>query len=97
MLDLLDLVSVAGPPAARAVFRKGEVSAIHLDVVNDVRGGLVSLSLTAQGETFCGIVVQAGVEGVNAREWQERLRSNLVDFVDESRFGWGQNRDVPRP
>jgi len=36
-----------------------------------------------------------GVTAVTVDEWRERLRSNLVDFVAESRFGWGQNRDSP--
>jgi hypothetical protein len=47
------------------------------------------------GETFQDHVVQSARPGVGVDEWRERLRSNLVDFVAESRFGWGQNRDVP--
>jgi hypothetical protein len=31
---------------------------------------------------------------MSPEDWCERLRSNLVDFVAESRFGWGQNREV---
>jgi hypothetical protein len=31
---------------------------------------------------------------MSAEQWSENLRSLLVDFVAESRFGWGENRDV---
>jgi hypothetical protein len=47
-----------------------------------------------EGETYADAVVQAGVPGQGVEDWRERLRANLVDFVAESRFGWGQNRDL---
>lgn len=58
-------------------------------------GGSVALTLVACGETYRDLVVQGGVPHMSAEQWQERLRSNLVDFVAESRFGWGQNRGTP--
>jgi hypothetical protein len=61
---------------------------------SDELEGSLCLSLTAVGETFFDYVVQGHVDDLSAEEWCERLRSNLVDFVAESRFGWGQNRDV---
>jgi hypothetical protein len=92
-MDLLDAASSVVLPAVRAVFRDGEVSTIRLDI-DDLGGGSVSLSLTAKGETFRDLVVQANVDEDSPEAWRERLRSNLVDFVAESRFGWGQNRDL---
>jgi hypothetical protein len=94
----MELVHVAKDvvlPAVGAVFREGEVSAIHLDL-DETSGRSVSLLITAKGETFRDRVVQGDVPGHSAEDWRERLRSNLVDFVAESRFGWGQNRDAPR-
>jgi len=52
------------------------------------------VTIMVEGETFHDHVVQGGVPGVGVEEWRERLRSNLADFVAESRFGWGQNRGV---
>ena len=93
MISLVDVASVVVLPAVRAVFREGEVSAIQV-IVDEARGGSVSLSLTAGGETFHDLAVQGDVEGQSHDDWRERLRSNLVDFIAESRLGWGQNRDV---
>ena len=94
MISLINVASEIVLPALRAVFREGEVSAIHVD---EALGGSVSLWLEAQGETFNDLVVQGDVEGLSGEDWRERLRSNLVDFVAESRFGWGENRDASRP
>ena len=53
----------------------------------------LALTVVVCGETYRDLVVQGGVPDMSAEQWRERLRSNLVDFVAESRFGWGQNRD----
>ena len=62
--------------------------------LSNEKGGSVQLLLTAGGESFGDLVVQGHVEHMTDEEWSERLRSNLVDFVAESRFGWGENRDI---
>ena len=54
----------------------------------------MALSLTARGETFDYLVIQGTVPGMSAESWSENLRSLLVDFVAESRFGWAENRDL---
>ena len=83
-------------PAVRAVFHEDEVTGIHLDI-DETRGGSVSLLLIAKDESFHDWVVQANVKSQSIEDWRERLRSNLVDFVAESRFGWGENRDMRQP
>ena len=91
-MSLVDVVSDVVVPAVRAVLRADEVSSIKVST----SAGSALLTLIAKGETFEDWVVQADVEGMSTDDWAERLRSNLVDFVAESRFGWGQNRDTPR-
>jgi hypothetical protein len=93
MMELAEVASEVVAPAVRAVFREGEVSAIALRVTDELEGS-VALSLTAKGETFDYLVVQGTVPGMTAGRWSENLRSLLVDFVAESRFGWGENRDA---
>ncbi len=89
MIDLVEILRAVVLPAIEAVFRDGELDSV------DVRmeGDSVHVVLTAEGEVYFDDVVQADVSGQNMADWRERLRSNLVDFVAESRFGWGQNRD----
>lgn len=96
MISLIDVAGDVVLPAVRDVFHAGEISAMQLDV-DEARAGSVSLLLTVEGETFRDLVVQGDVEGHSPEDWRERLRSNLVDFVAESRFAWGQNRDLNRP
>jgi hypothetical protein len=50
--------------------------------------------LTAEGEDFFDLVVQGNVDEQSAEAWGDRLRSDMADFVAESRLGWGQNRGV---
>ena len=76
----------------RAVFEDDEVSALEISVKDDLEGS-VALSLSARGETFSYLVIQGDVPDMTTEDWRENLRSLLVDFVAESRFGWGQNRD----
>ncbi|MGZ4580517.1 MAG: hypothetical protein ACXVXG_07755 [Nocardioidaceae bacterium] len=94
MMELVNVASEVVVPAMRAVFKEGEVSAFELSLTDELEGS-VALSLRARGETFQCLVVQGTVPGMSAEEWSENLRSLLVDFVAESRFGWGENRDVP--
>lgn len=91
-MDVLHVAEAVVLPAMRAVFNDGEVSSFELRHTEEL-GGSVTLSLTAQGETFHDYVVQGAAGYMDDEEWRERLRSNLVDFVAESRFGWGENRD----
>lgn len=93
MMDLVDVVSEIVVPAMRAVFDDGELEAFSVSRSDELDGS-VALSITAQGETFGYLVVQGTVPDRTAEEWRENLRSLLVDFVAESRFGWGQNRDT---
>jgi len=92
-MSLLDATSEVVVPAVRAVFDPGEVSAIEVGHSEELDGS-IRLCLTARNETFVDHVVQSHVDHMSAEDWCERLRSNLVDFVAESRFGWGQDRDV---
>ena len=92
MMELADVAGDVVAPALRAVFKPGEISAVSLRLTDELEGS-VALSLTAQGETFDYLVVQGSVPGMSAEGWSENLRSLLVDFVAESRFGWGQDRD----
>jgi hypothetical protein len=91
-MELTDVASEVVLPALRAVFRHGEVGAFQLSH-EDGSDGNVWLSVTARGETFTDRVVQAGVDDMSSADWRDRLRSNLVDFVAESTFAWGENRD----
>ena len=93
MIELVDVVSEIVIPAMRAVFADGEVEAIALRL-SDEQDGSVALTLTVRGETFDYLVVQGDVPNMTAEYWCENLRSLLVDFVAESSFGWGQNRDT---
>ena len=89
MADLVETLRVIVLPAVAAVFRPGELSSLQLSA----EGDSVRVILAARGETYSDEVVQAGVPGRNPAEWEQRLRSNLADFVAESHFGWGQQRD----
>jgi len=93
MMSLVDATSQVVLPAVRAVFDEGEIDGFEISHSDELDGS-VRLSLTAKGETFLDYVVQGHVDDMSAEDWCERLRSNLVDFVAESRFGWGQNRDI---
>lgn len=88
MADLIETLRAVVLPAVGAVFRADELSSVEVRV----EGDSVRLNLTARGEAYTDYIVQAGVPGRSHTDWEERLRSNLVDFVAESRFGWGQNR-----
>lgn len=93
VMELADVASAVVAPAIRAVFKEGEVSDFALSVTSELEGS-VALSLTACGETFEYLVIQGTVPDMSAESWSENLRSLLADFVAESRFGWGENRDL---
>jgi hypothetical protein len=93
-MSLADALTDVVVPAVRAVFEDGEVTAISVVFDPAHLGGSITLSLTAVGENCTDLVVQGDVAGYAVDEWRERLRSNLADFVAESRFGWGQDRGV---
>jgi hypothetical protein len=92
VMELVDVASQIVVPAMRRVFEEGEVSAFDLRATDELDGS-VALSLTARGEVFEYLVVQGAVQHMTPEEWSENLRSLLVDFVAEGRFGWGQNRE----
>ena len=92
-MSLVDATSQVVLPAVRAVLEEGEIDSYEVSHSDELEGS-VRLSLTAKGETFLDYVVQGHVDDMSAEDWCERLRSNLVDFVAESRFGWGPNREA---
>ena len=69
--------------AIEPVFRDGEQDSVDIRL----EGDSVHLALTAKGEAYVGVALQAGVPAHRVADWGERLRSNLVDFVAESRSG----------
>ena len=94
MIFVSDSISDIMLPAVRAVFKEGEVSAISVRFDPNLDGGSMVLTLTAMGEAFSDAFMEGNVDHYGVGDWRERLRSNLADFVAESRFGWGQNRGV---
>lgn len=92
MLTLLEATTAVVLPALRSVLDDGEIRSFELGLSDELEGSVV-LRLDVRGEIFCDLVVQGHVPHTTPEEWRERLRSNLVDFVAESRFGWGENRD----
>jgi hypothetical protein len=93
-MSLADAMAEVVVPAVRAVFKDDEVTAVSVTFDPELLGGSITLSLTAVGEQFNDLVVQGDVTGYGIDEWRERLRSDMADFVSESRFGWGQDRGV---
>jgi hypothetical protein len=94
VIYVAEVLSEIVVPAVRAVFTDGEVSAITVKVDPDLEDGSITLSLTAAGEDFHDLVVQGNVQGYDVDDLREQLRSDMADFVSESRFGWGQDRGV---
>lgn len=94
MESVLALLRTVVEPAVSAVLKSGEVTSLELFEAD--QGGF-KLRVVAVGETYEDWVVQAGIEGMTVEDCRERLRSNLVDFVAESGFGWGQNREDGPP
>lgn len=94
MESLFDVMRAVVEPAVRAVFASNEVEGLQVSVADD--GGF-SMRVVAVGETYEDWVVQPGIGGMSPDDWRERLRSNLIDFVAESGFGWGQNREDGPP
>ncbi len=95
MFSVLDVLRDVVDPAVRAVLTPREVTKVEVQDLGD--GDTMYLRLVAVDETFEDWVVQAWAGPSPPESWRERLRSNLVDFVAESRFGWGQNRENGPP
>lgn len=88
-------------PELDLVFRVGEVRSIEVTAVAhpghewEPAQDALELTVTAgpKGETFASAVWQSVVmAGWSTKQMRERLRSDLVDFVAESSFGWGELR-----
>ncbi|MGB3763003.1 MAG: hypothetical protein WA966_07240 [Ornithinimicrobium sp.] len=95
MNSVLDVLRDVVDPAVRAVLRDNEVTSLELTDAGD--DGTYSLRLVAGDDLYTDNVVQALSPETPVDVWCERLRSNLVDFVAESGFGWGQNREDGPP
>lgn len=80
-------------PALEAVFQPAEVDEVHLERT-ELDGGLeFELRIIARGERFATVAFSTFVQYPEVGP-SSVLRDQLVDFVAESRFGWGQNRGV---
>lgn len=64
----------------------------QLSLVQDVDGNIELLFRIGE-DVFTDRIVQTATP-LEPAEWQQRLLSNLEDFVAESSFAWGQNRDA---
>ena len=91
-MGLLEASTTVVLPALRSVLAENEICSLELSLSDELDGSVV-LHLDARGEIFRDFIVQGIAPQTTPQEWRERLRSNLVDFVAESRFGWGENRD----
>lgn len=94
------LASIVLPELA-SVFRPGEVRAIEICVAThqgdewEPAQDVLELTVTAgpKSETFGTPVWQSVVmAGWTAAQVRNLLRDDLVDFVAESSFGWGERR-----
>lgn len=92
MIDIATVARQVALPAVEAVFREGEITTLGIRADR----GSVQFMLTVEDDTFIDEIVQAASPENSLDSWQERLRSNLVDFVAESKFGWGQNRETDK-
>lgn len=88
-------------PELANVFRPGEVRAIEICVVThhgdewEPAQDVLELTVTAgpNSETFGTPVWQATVmAGWTPAQVRNLLRDDLVDFIAESSFGWGEER-----
>ncbi|MBI4942306.1 MAG: hypothetical protein HY830_16300 [Actinobacteria bacterium] len=95
-------------PVLEALFRPGEVEHVDVRVGPDRtavpehlrRGHLgpepglfVWLSVVAVGETYERRICEVVEEPENAEWLAADLHSDLQDFIAESRFGWGEQRE----
>jgi len=94
VMTLADALGEVVAPAVREVFKDGQVTAVTVTFDPEFLGGSITLALTTVGEEFSDLVMQGDVSGYSLDDWRERLRSNLADFVSESRFGWGRDRGM---
>lgn len=86
--DLASVLEQVVLPAVRAVLRPEEPDHLSLRIDAD---GTYELVLRVGDDVVHDQVVQPQAPSA-PHEWRERLTSNLVDWVAESGFGWGQDR-----
>lgn len=91
-------------PATSQVLKRDELRHLALgwgetDVLSPAGGQSTStaaclrLTLDVMGETFVDVIYDAAsAPNLDLADLQQRLVSNLVDFVAESEFGWGEDR-----
>ncbi len=106
MTEIVDVLADVVLPAVRAVLEPDEVDAISLGAADDARfaffpedclvdaDGDLALVVIARGETFR---LRLSPSLADPAVLREHLADQMVDFVAESRFGWGQDRSRPRP
>ena len=92
-MDLQTALSSVALPALDRVVEVGELESVQIDLVEDPSPGSIVIRVRLVGEVFEDLLIDARVQPEPAvEEFRDRFVSNLVDFVAESRFGWGQNR-----
>lgn len=79
-------------PVVLALTRPGEVESVSVHFEEQPRGGALLLEITLVGEQFRWFAWTPGQRSESSRERQDRLASELQDFIAESRFGWGELR-----
>lgn len=90
-------------PSIGQVLKPGELRNVALgwgetEVLSPTGGPVgkvacLRLSLDVMGEIFIDVVYDAAsAPNLEVDDLRSRLVSNLVDFVAESQFGWGENR-----
>lgn len=80
-------------PAIDALLRDDEVDSVRLTRQVDGQHIAHELVIVAKGEQFKTVVHDTSVAYPPGGPLVV-LREQLFDFVAESRFGWGQNRDT---
>lgn len=80
-------------PAIGSVLRDDEVDSVQLTRQIEGTNVVHELVVVAKGEEFRTVVHDTSVAYPPGGP-VEVLREQLVDFVAESRFGWGENRET---
>ena len=92
-----EVVSDVIGPALGTVLRPGEVTRVVVDREADTGGRptdfFVRVTVTACGEEFVAFAYQSAAD-YSSLSPRDHLVSELVDFVAESRFGWGEDRSA---
>jgi hypothetical protein len=90
MSSLVEVASAIVLPALESVFGDGEIESFT--IASSGTGTNVWIELVVVGETYRDVVIDGDAAPQTEQYWRDRLTSNLADFVSESHFGWGQNR-----